>query len=170
MHSADIVIEPARSRDAQPIALMSRDLIESGLGWKYRATTILRALSEPSTVTLAARHAGTLAGFAMAHFGEQHMHLVLLAVLPAQRRKGIAGGLLQWLIDSATVAGLVEVELELRAANRGAFDFYRAAGFAECARIDGYYGSSEAAIRMRRRLRDAAPAVAVWQAPSLRRN
>ncbi len=162
-------IEPARGRDAQPIAKMSRDLIESGLGWKYRAPTVLRALSDPDTVTLVARHADTLAGFAMAHFGEERMHLVLLAVSPGQRRLGVARRLLQWLIDSAMVAGLVEIDLELRATNNDALGFYQALGFAEFARVDRYYGRSEAAIRMRRALRSPALPTWVWQAPSSRR-
>jgi hypothetical protein len=32
-----ITIRLAEPRDAQPIALMSRDFIEAGLGWKYDA-------------------------------------------------------------------------------------------------------------------------------------
>lgn len=169
MDHAHISIELARGRDAQPIAQMSRDLIESGLGWKYRATTVLRALSDPNTVTLAARHAGALVGFAMAHFGDERMHLVLLAVSPAHRRHGVARRLLQWLIDSATVAGLVEIDLELRASNGGALGFYQAMGFTEFARIERYYGRSEAAIRMRWGLRDPARPLWMWQAPSLRK-
>ncbi|MEO7851156.1 MAG: GNAT family N-acetyltransferase [Rubrivivax sp.] len=169
MGEAAITITFAQGRDAQPIAQMSRDLIETGLGWKYRAETVLRALSDPDTMTLAARRAGALVGFAMAHFGDERMHLVLLAVLAQHRRGGVARRLLQWLLDSAAVAGVAEVDLELRAANADALGFYRSMGFAEFARVDGYYGGSEAAIRMRRSLRDRHCAVMSWQAPSMRK-
>lgn len=170
MGDAAITIELAQGRDAQPIARMSRDLIETGLGWKYRAETVLRALSDADSVSLAARQADALVGFAMAHYGDERMHLVLLAVLPSHRRAGIARRLLQWLLDSAVVAGMTEIELELRAANAGALGFYRSMGFAEFARVDGYYARSEAAIRMRRTLRDRHCVPINWQAPSMRKS
>src|SRR5688500_20117100 len=44
-----ITIRPAEPRDAQPIAAMSRDFIESGLGWKYDAARVLRAMRDRET-------------------------------------------------------------------------------------------------------------------------
>jgi hypothetical protein len=41
-----ITIRPAEPRDAQAIAAMSRDFIESGLGWKYDAARVLRAMRD----------------------------------------------------------------------------------------------------------------------------
>ena len=38
-----ITIRLAEQRDAQTIAMMSRDFIEAGLGWKYDAPRVLRA-------------------------------------------------------------------------------------------------------------------------------
>ena len=42
MSAAAISIRLARARDARAIAAMSRDLIETGLGWKYDAQKIVR--------------------------------------------------------------------------------------------------------------------------------
>ena len=49
-----ITIRPAEPRDAQPIAAMSRDFIESGLGWKYDAARVLRAMRDRETLAVVA--------------------------------------------------------------------------------------------------------------------
>jgi ribosomal protein S18 acetylase RimI-like enzyme len=55
---------------------------------------------------------------------------------------------MQWLLESARVAGMVSVHLELRATNRPALHFYRTLGFAQTLVLAGYYEQREAAIRM----------------------
>src|SRR5690242_21150462 len=88
-------IRLAEPRDAQPIALMSRDFIESGLGWKYDAPRVLRAIRDRETVVLVACEGGArsgrgaINGFAVMEFGDERAHLVLLAVRPSHRRAGI---------------------------------------------------------------------------------
>jgi GNAT superfamily N-acetyltransferase len=171
--AAAITLELARPQDAPMIAQMSRDLVEVGLGWKYQAPTVLRALANAETLTLVARDrdgVAGLAGFAMAHFGDERAHLVLLAVQPSHQRLGIGRQLLQWLLASASTAGIADIELELRAGNLAALQFYNALGFSEIARVAGYYRQQEAAIRMRRALREPSSAAAAWQAPTLRRS
>ena len=172
MCAAAISLELARAADAPVIAQMSRDLVETGLGWKYNTPTVLRALANADTLTLAARglDAGAgLAGFAMAHFGDERAHLVLLAVQPSQQRQGVGRQLLQWLLVSATTAGIADVELELRAGNLAALRFYNALGFSETARVAGYYHQQESAIRMRLVLREPGAIASAWRAPTLRR-
>ena len=171
MCAAAITLELARPPDAPVIARMSRDLVEAGLGWKYQVPTVLRAIADAATLTLVARdrcNAAGLAGFAMAHFGDERAHLVLLAVQPSHQRQGIGRKLMQWLLASATTAGIIHIELELRAGNLAALRFYNAVGFGEIARVAGYY-RQESAIRMRRTLREPGPALPAWQAPTLRR-
>ena len=89
-----ITIRLAEPRDAQAIALMSRDFIESGLGWKYDAARVLRAIRDPDTLAVVACEGaksggkGALTGFAIMEFGDERAHLVLLAVRPTHRRSG----------------------------------------------------------------------------------
>jgi hypothetical protein len=45
-----ITIRLAEPRDAQSISLMSRDFIEAGLGWKYDAPRVLRAIRDRDTL------------------------------------------------------------------------------------------------------------------------
>ena len=167
--AAAIKLELARPKDAPIIAQMSRDLVEAGLGWKYQTPTVLRAIANTDTLTVVARDRDGLAGFAMAHFDDDRAHLVLLAVHPDQQRRGIGRQLLQWLLTSATTAGIADVELELRAGNLAALRLYNSLGFGETARVAGYYRRQESAIRMRLVLREPGPAMSAWQAPTLRR-
>ena len=168
-------IRLAEPRDAQPIALMSRDFIEAGLGWKYDAARVLRAIRDRDTVALVACEGGkdvtrgTINGFAIMEFGEERAHLVLLAVRPSHRRMGIGQQLLEWLLQSALVAGIASIHLELRAVNEEARKFYRAMGFHETVVVPGYYrggeGRKEGALRMLRVLRNPGPLPYTWRPP-----
>ena len=167
MTSQSVTLRLAEPRDAQAIALMSRDLVEAGLGWKYDAVRVLRAIRARDTVTLVACEGGEVHGFAIMEFGDERAHLVLLAVRPTQRRAGIGRRLLEWLLESARTAGIGSVHLELRAQNEAARAFYRAMGFSESVRVPGYYRGREAALRMLRVLRAPGPPAFVWQPPAL---
>ena len=181
-----ITIRLAEPRDAQAVALMSRDFIESGLGWKYDAPRVLKAIRDRETLAIVAAEGGkpaagitgtaavaaardALAGFAIMELGEERAHLVLLAVRPSHRRLGIGQRMLEWLLESARVAGMASVHLELRAGNDAARRFYRAMGFYETVLVPGYYrsgeGKKEGALRMLRVLRVPGPVPYTWRPP-----
>jgi ribosomal-protein-alanine N-acetyltransferase len=171
-----ITIRPAEPRDAQAISAMSRDFIESGLGWKYDAARVLRAMRDRETLAVVACEGakagtvkGAVAGFAIMEFGDERAHLVLLAVRPSHRRLGIGQRLLDWLLESARVAGMASIHLELRAGNDAARRFYRAMGFYETVLVPGYYrsgeGRKEGALRMLRVLRNPGPVPYTWRPP-----
>lgn len=165
MSAAAIAIRLAQPRDAQGIALMSRDLIESGLGWRYDAPRIARGIADRDTVALVACDGPLAVGFAMMQFGDERAHLALLAVRPLYRRRGIARRLVEWLIESAQTAGIATIHLELRASNDAAKRFYRVLDFSETVLVPGYYLGKEAALRMLRVLRQPGPAPLTWRPP-----
>jgi len=158
MTTQDITLLFAERSDATTLASMSRDLIEAGLGWRYRAQSVRELIDDPETVTLVARNGESLAGFGIMKFGDERAHLVLLAVRPAYQRRGIARRIVHWLVESALIAGMASIHVELRARNTAAHTFYRAIGFAETLRLPGYYSGRETAIRMLRLLRAPAGA------------
>jgi len=160
-----ISIRLAGQRDAQAIALMSRDLVESGLGWKYDAARVLKAIRDRDTLAAVACERGRIAGFALMEFGDERAHLVLLAVRPTHRRQGIGRRLVDWLVASARVAGIASLHLELRSANEAARGFYRAMGFDETIVVPGYYRGRESALRMIRVLRASGPLPYTWRPP-----
>ena len=47
------------------------DLIEAGLGWRYRSQSVRDLINDPETVTLVARNAEALAGFGIMKFGSR---------------------------------------------------------------------------------------------------
>jgi ribosomal protein S18 acetylase RimI-like enzyme len=170
-----ITIRPAEPRDAQAIAAMSRDFIESGLGWKYDQARVMRAMRDRETLAAVACEGaktgakGAVAGFAIMEFGDERAHLVLLAVRPSHRRLGIGQRLLEWLVESARVAGMASIHLELRSNNDAARRFYRAMSFYETVLVPGYYrsgeGRKEGALRMLRVLRVPGPVPYTWRPP-----
>jgi [ribosomal protein S18]-alanine N-acetyltransferase len=177
-----ITIRLAEPRDAQAIAMMSRDFIEAGLGWKYDAARVMRAIRDRETLCVvacesgkaaststAAGARGAITGFAIMEFGDERAHLVLLAVRPSHRRLGIGQRLLEWLVESARVAGMASIHLELRSNNDAARRFYRAMSFYETVLVPGYYrsgeGRKEGALRMLRVLRAPGPVPYTWRPP-----
>jgi len=165
----DIALRLACRDDARAMALMSRDLIESGLGWSYPPERVRRLIDESDVASVVARRNGQLAGFGIMRFGDDHAHLVLLAVRPAHQRSGIGRRVVDWLLESAAVAGVASIHVELRAQNKSGFAFYQALEFAETMRLTGYYSGRETAIRMLRMLRSPLSAQETWRPPTFGR-
>ena len=79
-------------QDARGIAEMSRDYIEHGLGWSWTPNRVRRALSDPSTNVAVILRRNAVCGFGIMQYGNDSAHLALLAVQPALRTRGWAGG------------------------------------------------------------------------------
>jgi ribosomal-protein-alanine N-acetyltransferase len=170
MPLASTRIELARESDAPALARMSRDLIETGLGWTYRPPRVAALIRDPDTVAIVTRRPAQIDGFAMMSFGAERAHLILLAVDPACRRRGIARRQIAWLLESAQVAGVASIHVELRAGNDAAHSMYRALGFAETFRVPRYYRGIETAVRMVRVLRAPGMRPPAWTPPAVGRN
>jgi ribosomal-protein-alanine N-acetyltransferase len=148
-----IVLRLATPGDANDIAAMSRDLIEHGLGWSWTRGRVAKNIAHRETATLVACSGKRVVGFAMMYFGDDHAHLNLLAVRPAHQRTGVGRRMVAWLVESAKVAGISAIHLEVRSNNTAARRFYRALGFQEVALLPRYYSGVESAIWMARDLR-----------------
>lgn len=146
-------LRPARVDEAGAMAEMSRQLIEAGLGWRYTPQRMAALIRHADTIALMAHEADAPNGLAVMQFGDERAHLVLLCVQPALRRRGIGRSLMDWLLQSARVAGIEAVDLELRADNAAALAFYRRLGFAETMQVPAYYDGKLAAQRMTLALR-----------------
>ncbi len=147
-----IELRLARFSDVHTIARMSRDMVEQGLGWSWRAGRVAAMINNPDVVVLVARSHFETVGFAIMEFHEHHAHLNLLAVKPSQRRSGTGRALLQWLEKTARYAGIAKIFLEVRARNRGARAFYEMLGWEDVRYVSGYYQGRESALRMVRHL------------------
>ncbi len=141
-------IRLARTRDALCIAEMSRDFIESGLGWSWTPSRVLRAMDDKSSNVVVAVEANEVIGFAVMQYFDAEARLDLFGVHPSHRRKGIGTRMVKWLEETALVNGNGVVYLETRLRNHGARKFYKSLGYRVVQRIPGYYNGRETAIRM----------------------
>jgi ribosomal protein S18 acetylase RimI-like enzyme len=144
----------ARLSEAARIAEMSRRWIEQGLTWRYRLHSISGQIRDSDTAVVVARAAGSVVGFAVMefHFAARRAHLVLLAVEPAYRRRGVGVALFRWLEKVALLGGIERIGLELRADNDEARAFYDRLAFCETELRRGYYDGRLDAISMVRRI------------------
>ncbi len=134
--------------DAPGIAVMSRDLIETGLGWRWTPRAVAALIRNRST-NVAVAHAGSqLIGFGIMQYADDDAHLLLFAVRPMHRRGGIGSRLLAWLEASAVVAGTEMIFLEARTTSTTARAFYAANGYRELAMMPNYYANCESAVRL----------------------
>jgi ribosomal-protein-alanine N-acetyltransferase len=123
-------------------------------GWS--TGSLAAELRRPDSLALvlepAAEAGGEPAGFLLARRGVGELHLLLVAVSPAQRRRRGGSALLAEALDDARRTGLDAVHLEVRAGNETALAFYRRHGFLAVGRRPRYYEGREDAILMTRSL------------------
>lgn len=74
--------------------------------------------------------------------------VIVTAVSPQMRRRGVGTALIEDLQSCAREAGAKRIFLEVRASNRAAIGLYEKAGFCELDRRERYYGDGEDAIVM----------------------
>jgi len=131
---------------------MSRDLIEHGLKWSWTQYRVQRHIQDLDTSVIVARNEGSVIAFAIMHFGEEKAHLNLLAVAREWRRQAYGRRLIDWLVQSAQIAGILHIDLELRAHNAPARAFYENLGFTVTGLRPKYYEGIEPALTMSRKL------------------
>jgi ribosomal-protein-alanine N-acetyltransferase len=129
--------------DAARIAAMSRDYVEDGLGWGWTPARVARSIRDRSTNVVIAEAGADLAGFGIMKYLDD-AHLLLFAVRPEYRRRGIGSGLLDWLENTAITAGIELIFLEARVTNTAARAFYAAHDYRELVVLPRYYGSEDA--------------------------
>ncbi|MBI2357974.1 MAG: GNAT family N-acetyltransferase, partial [Deltaproteobacteria bacterium] len=157
MKSCELSLRLARPAEAAAIAILSRDLIEYGLRWRWTPARVAASIRAPDVNVLVAYIRGNLAGFAIMRYGNDDAHLDLLAVAPPYRRAGLGRRLIEWLEKCAVVAGIFSVTLEVREGNEGAQLFYKRMGYRTLGHLPGYYQGIEAALRMGRNLSCGSP-------------
>jgi len=143
----------ARLGDAPRIAAMSRTLIESGLPWTWTPRRVAAHIKQRENLSVIATVERELAGFVMAQFGVERVHIALLGVAEGYQRRGLGRQLIRWVEESAVVAGLFQMRLEVRASNRIARRFYARLGYSESGSAPRYYSGVEDAIQLTRDLR-----------------
>ena len=135
----DIRIEDGGHRDLDAVIGIMDTAFDDRFGEAWTRSQCAGILPMPGIrLTLAKDSAGKLVGFALQRLIAGNGELLLLAVAPDQRRRGIGKQLLQSFIESALGEGTGRVHLEVRDGNP-AVEMYHSAGFAIVGRRRKYY-------------------------------
>ncbi|KPF71440.1 hypothetical protein IP88_10805 [alpha proteobacterium AAP81b] len=125
-------------------------------GEAWSAQQIAGTLGEANSFARLAQVASAAAGFTLCRSAGGEVELLLIAVTPAVRGRGIGRLLLDTACADARARGAEEIFLEVRENNMAARRLYARAGFAEVGRRRDYYAGSAgmryAALTMRRLL------------------
>jgi ribosomal-protein-alanine N-acetyltransferase len=90
-------------------------------------------------VCLVAELEGRIVGFICFLIASDEAELLILAVLPSERRRGVASLLLDEAIRQSLKQGAQRMFLEVRDTNHAAIGFYQRHGFRISSRRRGYY-------------------------------
>jgi len=146
--SGEIEIRAARESDLDAVHRLERTCFPV----PWRKEFFLSELQQSGRVCLVATRYGQLVGYVFAMTIVDEMHINKIAVLPAERRRGIAVALMHLCIDAALERNVTLLSLEVRQSNEGAQQFYRHLDFEPSYVRPRYYPDGEAAVVMTRRL------------------
>lgn len=146
-------LEIAIPSDAFEIALLSKNDIEHGLGWKYTPEQVVRLIRDSSKNVVVARVESKLVGFGIMTYYAEQANLDLLAVKHNYRRMKIGSQIVLWLEKVAQTAGAYNVYVQVRSSNTQAIKFYQRLGFQLLDEHRGFYRGIEAGVIMAKNLR-----------------
>jgi ribosomal protein S18 acetylase RimI-like enzyme len=136
----EVVISLATLADAGEISLLSRELIEYGLKWRYTEDRIRKLITHESKNVAVAKTTSVLAGFGIMTYSEDRSNLDLLAVKTEFQGKGVAKELVNWLEAVALSAGIQQVYVQARESNKHGVEFYSKLGYQQFAEEQHFYG------------------------------
>ena len=153
---ADVAIRFATLADAHDIAGLSRQAIEHGLPWTWRAARVEQAIRDPQTnVVVVGAPEAAVDAFGIMSYLDDDAHLLLFAVRRTRRRQGVGSAVLRWLEEVARAAGAARIRVEARRDNVAARSFYSEHGYHERAMERGMYSGALDGVRLEKWLRPA---------------
>ena len=143
--------------DLPDVMIAMGDAFDPEFGEAWTEAQCAGVLGMPGCWLLIARDRDEPAGFALLRSATGEAELLLIAVRPRFRRRGIAAALLDRAAADAAASGIESLHLEVRDGNP-ALELYRAAGFVQVGRRPAYYrgrtGKVFDALTFKRQLAD----------------
>ena len=139
-------IEFATRADVVEIGELSKNLVEYDLGWRYTPERLRKLINSSTKNVVVARKGEKLAGFGIMTYWEDNANLDLLAVKVRYRRRSIGKQIVEWLVEVARTAGIMNVFVQVRKLNYGAIKFYKKIGFQAIDEVPGYYKGQETGV------------------------
>ncbi len=143
-----IDIREARRTDLDAVVALERESFR--VPWKRDYFDV--EIGAPFRFNLVAHdEKDDLAGYVFCAFAGGEVHVNKIAVVPDQRRRGLATRLMEEVFTYARAIKALEIYLEVRVSNTPARLFYEGLGFLEAGRRAHYYLDGEDALVMVRR-------------------
>jgi [ribosomal protein S18]-alanine N-acetyltransferase len=146
-----MIIVEGTGEDVAAIMPVMHSAFDPQFGEAWTAAQCLATLSMPGSRLLFVRGDDGVLGFALSRWVHDEEELLLIAVAPVARRRGVARLMIDAMINHARDGGRMGLFLEVREGN-SAYSFYRQAGFSPVGRRKAYYrgqdGSHRDAITM----------------------
>lgn len=133
-----IMLRPGAMVDLPAIDRVMRAAFDPRFGEAWTPAQVMGVLAMPGVWLTLAEVDGVVAGFAMTRAVMDEAELLLLAVYPSLRRRGIGRQLLLSTIAEARHRSVLRIHLEVRAGN-DAIALYRAQGFEKVGERKAYY-------------------------------
>jgi [ribosomal protein S18]-alanine N-acetyltransferase len=145
---ADVEIRAARPADLGAV----HKLETASFPAPWRREFFESELRASGRLSLVATRRRQVIGYVFAMWIFDEMHINKIAVLPDERRQGVADALMDRCLAFAREHGVTTMSLEVRQTNSGAIGFYKHLGFESSYVRPRYYPDGEAAVVMTRRI------------------
>jgi len=153
--AGEVTLVAGNSADLDCVVGVMDCAFDERFGESWTRSQCAGILPMPGVRLMLARRDGEAAGFSLYRTVSDEAELLLLAVAPEFRRRGIGTLLLDHFLDAARAAGASRVHLEVREGNPAVI-MYRNAGFSVAGRRVKYYhgrfGGEFDALTLNRRL------------------
>lgn len=150
MTEGDLKLVAAGAAHAALLAALHGQCFPQG----WTAASFAELVAAPGAITLVAVAGEEPVGLLLARVAAGEGEILTIGVLPALRRRGVAGRLLAACLPAAARLGCRMMFLEVGVGNEAAVALYAAAGFQEVGRRHDYYreqgGPAEDALVMRK--------------------
>jgi ribosomal-protein-alanine N-acetyltransferase len=138
MATCTIQLRPGDARDIAGVEAIMEAAFEPRFGEAWTRNQCLGVIAMPGVRLTLALVDDAPAGFAMVRSVAGEAELLLLAVAPAARRRGVGTSLLRGVIADAVAGAVSDLHLEVRAGN-AAVRLYTEHGFRKVGERRGYY-------------------------------
>ncbi|MDP1028238.1 GNAT family N-acetyltransferase [Sphingomonas sp. KR1UV-12] len=138
MSTRSLMLRPGDARNVAVVDALMAAAFDARYGEAWTRSQCLGVLAMPGVQLLLAYDADDPAGFALTRTIMDEAELLLLAVAPEHRRRGVGGALLRSVIADCRDVGAAKLHLEVRGGNPAA-QLYEGAGFEKVGERRGYY-------------------------------
>ena len=155
MSTAAIDLREGDIRDLDRIERIMADAFDPRWGEAWTRSQVIGILAVPGVWLTVAELGGRAVGFAMTRGVLDEAELLLLAVVPEARRRGVGAALVRGVVADCAARKISTVHLEVRAGN-DAIKLYSNSGFSKIGERRDYYrgpdGRTYSALTLHRKI------------------